>query len=64
MFAKTQSNEYKRQRMTLELVDKTEAHERQTLVGQVQRVEFYYFHYSYYLFISISLLEKKNVIQF
>ena len=68
MSTKTQSNECKRQRMTQELADETEAHERQTLEAQVQRVwtqnEFCYFYYSYYLFISISLLEKKNVIQF
>ena len=54
--------------MTLELADETKAHEGQILVAQVQRVQtqnkFCYFYYSYYLFISISLLGKKNVIQF
>ena len=51
--------------MTLELVDETEAHEGQILVAQVQRVqtqnEFCFFYYSYYLFISISLLGKKKI---
>ena len=50
--------------MTLELADETKAHEGQILVAQVQRVQtqnnFCYFYYSYYLFISISLLGKKK----
>ena len=50
--------------MTLELADKTEAHEKRTLVAQVQRVEL---KMSFaiciiLIFFSILLPKKKNVI--